>query len=33
MPAAIANPDSLVTTEWVEANLSNPRVKLVEVDE
>jgi len=28
-----ANPDSLVTTDWLNANLSNPNVRVVEVDE
>ncbi len=33
MPAKIANPYSLVDTAWVEAHLSDPQVKLVQVDE
>jgi thiosulfate/3-mercaptopyruvate sulfurtransferase len=28
-----ANPDALVTTDWLEANLSDPGVRVVEVDE
>ncbi|HVR77837.1 MAG TPA: sulfurtransferase [Acidimicrobiia bacterium] len=28
-----ANPDALVTTDWLKANLSNPNVRVVEVDE
>ena len=28
-----ANPDALVTTDWLEANLSDPNVRVVEVDE
>jgi thiosulfate/3-mercaptopyruvate sulfurtransferase len=30
--ADYAHPESLVTTEWVAANLSNPKVRIVEVD-
>ncbi|HAL47446.1 MAG: sulfurtransferase [SAR202 cluster bacterium] len=33
MSTAIAHPYSLVDTAWVEANLSDPQVKLVQVDE
>jgi thiosulfate/3-mercaptopyruvate sulfurtransferase len=28
-----ANPDALVTTDWLEANLSDPNIRVVEVDE
>jgi thiosulfate/3-mercaptopyruvate sulfurtransferase len=28
-----ANPDALVTTDWLKANLSDPNVRVVEVDE
>jgi thiosulfate/3-mercaptopyruvate sulfurtransferase len=28
-----ANPDALVTTDWLESNLSDPNVRVVEVDE
>ncbi len=30
--ASYARPDSLVATQWVEENLSNPKVRIVEVD-
>jgi thiosulfate/3-mercaptopyruvate sulfurtransferase len=28
-----ANPDALVTTDWLQANLSDPNIRVVEVDE
>jgi thiosulfate/3-mercaptopyruvate sulfurtransferase len=28
-----ANPEALVTTDWLKANLSNPNIRVVEVDE
>ena len=28
-----ANPDALVTTDWLNANLSHPNIRIVEVDE
>ena len=28
-----ANPDALVTTDWLKANLSDPNIRIIEVDE
>ena len=28
-----ANPDALVTTDWLKANLSDPNLRVIEVDE
>ena len=30
---AYANPDALVTTEWLKENLSDPNIRVIEVDE
>ena len=30
---AYANPDALVTTDWLKENLSDPNVRVIEVDE
>ncbi len=32
MSASVAHPESIVTTEWIAENLSDPNVRLVEVD-
>ena len=32
MPARVAHPESIVSTEWVAENLDSPNVRLVEVD-